>query len=151
MLRATSHELAKSRNSDADQQVVLDFDQRFRRRIVMRTERGLDFLLDLERAVHIRGGDALVLEDGRRIAVVAAHEPLAKIRCENAEQLSRLAWHLGNRHVPVMIHAGRVYIRRDHVIEAMARGLGAIVEHIEAPFDPEEGAYAGSGDGHRHD
>ena len=129
----------------------LDFDARYRRRCVMETEGGLQFLLDLERATHLRGGDALVLEDGRRIAVVAASEPLARLRCENAEQLARLAWHLGNRHLPVMVHAGRIYVRRDHVVEAMARGLGANVEHVTAPFDPEEGAYAGGGQGHTHE
>ena len=119
----------------------------------METEAGLRFLLDLERATHLRSGDALVLDDGRRIAVVAAPEPLARLRCETREEMVRLSWHLGNRHIPVMIHAGRIWIRRDHVIEAMARGLGATVEHVEAPFDPEEGAYAGTGDErvHRHE
>ena len=131
--------------------VHLDFDARFRRRCAMETEGGLKFLLDLERATHLRGGDVLVLEDCRRIAVVAAPEPLAKLRAENAEQLARLAWHLGNRHIPVMLHAGRIYIRRDHVIEAMVRGLGATIEHVEAPFDPEDGAYASASDGHRHE
>ena len=96
-------------------------------------------------------GDRLVLEDGRRIAVVAASEPLAKLRAENAEQLARIAWHLGNRHLPLMIHAGRIYIRRDHVIEAMVRRLGATIEHVEAPFDPEDGAYASAGEGNRHE
>ena len=148
IIRATSTEPARNRSGSADDEVVLDFDQRFRRRIVMQTEGGLTFLLDLERAVQLRNGDALVLEDDRRIAVVAALEPLAKMRCENAEQLVRLAWHLGNRHLPVMIHAGRIYIRRDHVIERMAQGLGAIVDHVEAVFDPEPGAYSESGHGH---
>ena len=78
----------------------------------------------------------------------AASEPLARLRCGNAEQLARLAWHLGNRHLPVMVHGGRIYIRRDHVIEAMAAGLGADVEHVEAPFDPEGGAYGG--EPHQH-
>ena len=145
--RATRVERAGAGMVSADT-VRLDHDMRHRRRIRLTGESGLEFLLDLERAVHLRGGDALVLEDGRRIAVVAAPEPLAKIRCENAEQLARVAWHLGNRHLPVMVHAGRVYIRRDHVIERMLQGLGAIVDHVEAVFDPEPGAYAGRG--HEH-
>ena len=149
MIRSHAHQRGGARAGEIAGEVVLDFDGRFRRRCMMETENGLSFLLDLEHAPHMRGGDALILEDGRRIAVVAAPEPLARLRCENAEQTARLAWHLGNRHIPVMMHAGRVYIRRDHVIEGMARKLGALVKHVEMPFDPEDGAYAGGG--HNHD
>ena len=151
MVRAGVHQRSGARHAEVAGDVVLDFDARFRRRCAMVTEGGLHFLLDLERATHLRGGDVLVLEDGRRIAVVAASEPLAKLRAENAEQLARIAWHLGNRHLPLMIHAGRIYIRRDHVIEAMVRRLGATIEHVEAPFDPEDGAYASAGEGNRHE
>ena len=150
MIRATSHIPARDVDVAVAGEVVLDFDGRYRRRCAMETEGGLRFLLDLERAVHLRGGDALLLDDGRLIAVVAAPEPLAKLRCENTEQMTRLAWHLGNRHLPAMIHAGRIYIRRDHVIEAMLRGLGAVVEHVVMPFDPEEGAYTGANGTHGH-
>jgi urease accessory protein len=104
--------------------------------------RGLAFLLDLENAVALRGGDALVLDDGRLIEVVAAPEPLAEIRCNDPQHLVRVAWHLGNRHLPTQIMAKGLRIRRDHVIEAMVKGLGARVIEIEAPFDPEGGAYA---------
>jgi urease accessory protein len=107
--------------------------------------RGLEFLLDLENAVALRGGDALVLEDGRLIEVVAAPEPLAEIRCDDPRHLVRVAWHLGNRHLPTQITAKGLRIRRDHVIEAMVKGLGAL--EIEAAFDPEGGAYSG---GHAH-
>ena len=122
--------------------VVLDFDDRHRRRMTMTGTRGLAFLLDLEKAVALRGGDALVLEDGRLIEVVAAPEPLAEIRCNDPEHLVRVAWHLGNRHLPTQITAKGLRVRRDHVIEAMVTGLGARVIGIEAPFDPEGGAYA---------
>ena len=122
--------------------VVLDFDDRHRRRMAMTGTRGLEFLLDLESAVALRGGDALVLDDGRLIEVVAAPEPLAEIRCTDPQHLVRVAWHLGNRHLPTQIMANGLRIRRDHVIEAMVRGLGARVIEIEAPFDPEGGAYA---------
>ena len=124
--------------------VVLDFDDRHRRRMAMTGTRGLEFLLDLENAVALRGGDALVLDDGRLIEVVAAPEPLAEIRCNDPQHLVRVAWHLGNRHLPTQIMAKGLRIRRDHVIEAMVKGLGARVIEIEAPFDPEGGAYAGS-------
>jgi urease accessory protein len=128
--------------------VVLDFDDRHRRRMAMTCTRGLEFLLDLENAVALRGGDALVLEDGRLIEVVAAPEPLLEIRGSDPHHLVRVAWHLGNRHLPTQIMAKGLRIRRDHVIEAMVKGLGARVIEIEAPFDPEGGAYAGGSHGH---
>jgi urease accessory protein len=128
--------------------VVLDFDDRHRRRMAMTGTRGLEFLLDLESAVALRGGDALVLEDGRLVEVVAAPEPLIEIRGADPHHLVRIAWHLGNRHLPTQIAARALRIRRDHVIEAMVKGLGARVVEIEAPFDPEGGAYAEGGHGH---
>src|SRR5947209_18604636 len=123
--------------------VVLDFDDRHRRRMAMTGTRGLEFLLDLENAVALRGGDALVLEDGRLIEVVAAPEPLVEIRGADPLHLVRVAWHLGNRHLPTQIMPKGLRIRRDHVIEAMVKGLGARVIEIDAPFDPEGGAYSG--------
>ena len=128
--------------------VVLDFDDRHRRRVAMTGTGGLEFLLDLENATVLRGGDALVLDDGRLIEVVAAPEPLAEIRGNDPQHLVRVAWHLGNRHLPAQITAKGLRIRRDHVIEAMVKGLGARVIEIEAPFDPEGGAYAGGGHVH---
>jgi urease accessory protein len=110
--------------------------------------RGLEFLLDLETAIALRGGDALVLEDGRLIEVVAAPEPLIEIRGTEPAHLVRVAWHLGNRHLPTQIVGKGLRIRRDHVIEAMVKGLGARVIEIEAPFDPEGGAYAAA---HAHE
>ncbi len=131
--------------------VVLDFDDRHRRRMAMTGTRGLEFLLDLENAVALRGGDALVLEDGRLIEVVAAPEPLLEIRGHDPGHLVRIAWHLGNRHLPTQIMGRGLRIRRDHVIEEMVKGLGARVIEIEAPFDPEGGAYAAAHAAHDHD
>jgi urease accessory protein len=128
--------------------VVLDFDDRHRRRMAMTGTRGLEFLLDLENAVALRGGDALVLDDGRLVEVVAAPEPLAEIRCNDPQHLVRVAWHLGNRHLRTQIMGKGLRIRRDHVIEAMVTGLGARVIEIEAPFDPEGGAYAEASHAH---
>jgi urease accessory protein len=131
--------------------VVLDFDDRHRRRMAMTGTRGLEFLLDLEHAVALRGGDALVLEDGRLVEVVAAPEPLVEIRGADPAHLVRIAWHLGNRHLPTQIAGRGLRIRRDHVIEEMVKGLGARVIEIEAPFDPEGGAYAAAHAAHDHD
>jgi urease accessory protein len=125
--------------------VVLDFDDRHRRRMAITGTRGLKFLLDLQSAIALRGGDALLLDDGRLVEVVAAPEPLAEIRGVDPQHLLRLAWHLGNRHLPTQVMPRGLRIRRDHVIEAMVKGLGARVIEIEAPFDPEGGAYAAGG------
>jgi urease accessory protein len=130
--------------------VVLEFDDRHRRRMAMRGTRGLEFLLDLENAVALRGGDALVLEDSRLIEVVAAPEPLIEIKGSDPHHLIRVAWHLGNRHLATQLMPKALRIRRDHVIEAMVRGLGCRVIEIEAPFDPEGGAYAASEHDHGH-
>ncbi|MGX9425773.1 MULTISPECIES: urease accessory protein UreE [Bradyrhizobium] len=143
MIRATSVKPQHRWNEPAADTVVLDFDDRHRRRMAMTGTRGLEFLLDLENAIALRGGDALVLEDGRLVEVVAAPEPLLEIRGADPHHLIRVAWHLGNRHLPTQIMKKGLRIRRDHVIEAMVKGLGARVIEIEAPFDPEGGAYAG--------
>jgi urease accessory protein len=148
MIRATQVKPLHRWTEPSADTVVLDFADRHRRRMAMTGTRGLQFLLDLEDATVLRGGDALVLDDGRLIEVVAAPEPLAEIRGSDPQHLVRLAWHLGNRHLPTQITANGLRIRRDHVIEAMVRGLGARVIEIEAPFDPEGGAYAGGSHGH---
>jgi urease accessory protein len=145
MIRATRALPHHRWDQAAADTVVLGFDDRHRRRMAMTGTRGLEFLLDLENAVALRGGDALVLEDGRLIEVVAAPEPLTEIRVTDPQHLVRVAWHLGNRHLPTQITAKGLRIRRDHVIEAMVKGLGARVIEIEAPFDPEGGAYADGG------
>jgi urease accessory protein len=151
MIRATRVQGRHHWKEAAADTVVLGFDDRHRRRMAMTGTRGLEFLLDLEHAVALRGGDALVLEDGRLIEVVAAPEPLAEIRVADPQHLVRVAWHLGNRHLPTQIMPKGLRIRRDHVIEAMVQGLGARVIEIEAPFDPEGGAYAGGGHAHAAD
>jgi urease accessory protein len=121
--------------------VVLDYDERYRRRVAMTGVRGLGFLLDLPEAVMLRAGDGLKLEDGRIVEVVAAPESLIEIRAADAAALTRIAWHLGNRHLPTELMRTSLRIRRDAVIEEMARGLGGAVVAIEAPFNPEGGAY----------
>src|SRR3954470_3156349 len=148
MIRATRVLPHHGWDQAAADAIVLGFDDRHRRRMAMTGTRGLKFLLDLENAIALRGGDALVLQDGRLIEVVAAPEPLAEIRCTDPQHLVRVAWHLGNRHLPTQIMAKGLRIRRDHVIESMVKGLGARVIEIEAPFDPEGGAYTGGGHAH---
>lgn len=140
--RATEVKAAGSWRDEAADTVVLDFDDRHRRRVAMKGIRGVEFTLDLPEAVMLRSGDALALEDGRLVEVLSAPEPLLEIAARDQKHLVRVAWHLGNRHLPTQIMGAKLRIRRDHVIADMARGLGAEVREIEAPFDPEGGAYA---------
>src|SRR5579871_78304 len=150
MLRATSVRAANSWRELPADTVVLEFDDRHRRRLAMTGTRGLEFLLDLPETVALRGGDALVLEDGRLVEVVAAPESLVELRGVDPRQMVRVAWHLGNRHLPVQIAGKHLRIRRDHVIEEMVKGLGANIVAIEAPFDPEGGAYVSAAHDHHH-
>jgi urease accessory protein len=128
--------------------VVLSYDERHRRRIAMKGEGGLEFLLDLPEATVLRQGDGLVLEDGRMVEVRAKPESLLEVTGSDPHHLTRLAWHLGNRHVPIAIEPQRIYMRPDHVLARMLDGLGADVSEVEEPFDPEHGAY--SGHAHEH-
>jgi urease accessory protein len=131
--------------------VMLSADERHRRRIVLTGERGTQFLLDLPHATVLRDGDGLVLEDGSIVRVAGKHEALVEITATSPQQLARLAWHIGNRHVDVEIVGGRMRIRRDSVLEDMLRGLGAQLAAIEAPFEPEPGAYGREHAHHRHE
>jgi urease accessory protein len=149
-MRAIAVKVATTWSGNAADSVVLDYDDRHRRRVAMKATKGLAFLLDLPAATSLRNGDALMLEDGRLVEVVAAPEPLLEIRCADPLQLTRVAWHLGNRHVPVQVLARSLRIRRDHVLAEMAVQLGARVIEIAAPFDPEGGAYAAPANDHHH-
>jgi urease accessory protein len=130
--------------------VLIDHDLRHRRRIVLRTEGGREVLLDLPQAARLRDGDGLALDGGGVVGVRARAEALLEIHAHDAAALVRIAWHLGNRHLPVQMAGARLRIRADHVIAEMVRGLGGHVAEIEAPFDPEAGAYAGGHHGHYH-
>ena len=126
--------------------ITLVAHERHRRRIVLTGERGTTFLLDLPQAAALRDGDGLLLDDGAIVRVAGQPEPLVEITAASASELARLAWHIGNRHIEVQIVGDRLRIRRDHVIEDMLRGLGAHLTPVEAPFEPEGGAYA-----HQHE
>ena len=119
--------------------VVLDAGDRHRRRIMLKGERGAEFLLDLDEAVALRDGDGIMLDDGGIVLVAGQAESLAEVAVRTPIALVQLAWHLGNRHTDVQIVGDRLRIRRDHVLEKMAAGLGATVTAIDAPFDPEAG------------
>src|SRR6266446_214337 len=125
--------------------VTLDFDARHRRRIRKTTDQGEDVLLDLPKAIAMTDGDAVQLEDGRLLRVRAAAEPVVEVRHKDPNQLMRLAWHLGNRHLPTEIRNQVLRIRPDRVIEDMLHRFEADLASTEAPFQPEGGAYSGNG------
>jgi len=156
MLRASSIAAASDRaGGTVIDSVVLPHDGRHRRRVTLRTQGDLVFLLDLAEATRLMHGDGLVLEDGRIIEVIAAEEPVVEISGRDPHHLARIAWHLGNRHLPTEILPDRLRIAPDPVIEEMVRGLGGTVRRAEARFEPEGGAYVGAhghhGDGRHHD
>jgi urease accessory protein len=138
------------RTAEVDR-VLIDSDLRHRRRILLRTERGVDVMLDLPSAARLRDGDGLLLEGGGIVRVSARPEALFEIHAHAEGALLRIAWHLGNRHLPVQLLGDRIRVLEDHVIEKMAVGLGGHVERIEAPFDPEAGAYDGEHHSHHDD
>lgn len=130
--------------------LTLDFDARHRRRIRLTADHGEDVLLDLPKTIAMADGDGLQLDDGRWLRIKAADESIVEIRHKDPHQLVRLAWHLGNRHLPTEIRDNALRIRPDHVIEEMLHGFGAELERLEAPFQPEGGAYGSGHNGHHH-
>jgi urease accessory protein len=128
--------------------ITLSFLDRHRRRLALCADGGTEFLLDLAEAAALQDGGGLALESGGFVRVRAAAEDLLEVTARSADELARLAWHLGNRHLPAQIERERILIRADHVIGDMLRGLGASVRAISSPFDPESGAYDNS---HRHE
>ncbi|WP_319412014.1 urease accessory protein UreE [uncultured Cohaesibacter sp.] len=134
--------------------ITLDEEDRYRRRIQLTSDNGLDFLLSLSKAMRMEHGDGLLLEDGRVIKILAKAEELYEVRADTPLALLQLAWHLGNRHQPVEIYVDHLRIRKDGVIADMLEGLGGNLGAISAPFSPMSGAYvsksAGSPD-HSHD
>src|SRR5947208_11472243 len=129
--------------------VVLDADDRVRRRIVLTTEKGMKLLLDFAEPMMLRDGDGLVLDDGSIVVVAGQAEPLIEISAKTPLDFVRLAWHIGNRHTDAQFSDKALRIRRDHVLEAMVKGLGAVTKEIEAPFEPEPAAPQGHH--HKHD
>jgi urease accessory protein len=130
---------------DVKGQLQLPFDSRQKSRLRTRLVSGEEVALLLPRGEILRGGDLVTASDGRVIEVLAEPEKLLHVE---SESLPKVAYHLGNRHVPVQVGNGFLRIAEDHVLEEMLRKLGAKVSHVEAPFEPEAGAYAG---GHQHD
>jgi urease accessory protein len=122
-------------------QVLADFEQRHRRRLVFTTQAGWEFLLDLRRPARMRDGDGLVLEDRSIVRVVALAEDLLDVTSFDDRSLTVIAWHLGNRHLPVQILRHSLRVRAEGTTEDLLERLGATITPVRAAFDPEPGAY----------
>ena len=121
--------------------VTLAYVDRHRRRTRLIADSGEAYLLDLPRAHHLVDGDGLELDCGGYLSVRAAPEPVFEIEAADPADLLRIAWHLGNRHLPLQVAGARLRIRADQVIADMVAGLGGRITSLEVPFDPETGAY----------
>jgi urease accessory protein len=151
VVRVVTSPGADARHIDS---VILNSEQRRLQTGLFTGVNGTQIGAMLPELVLLRNGDALELDDGSLVEVVIEPESLVEIRGNDLTDLARLAWHLGDRHVPVQIFSNRLRLRPDAVLEAMLKGLGARLTPIEAPFDPEGGAYAQQGhahDDHGHD
>lgn len=129
----------------------LPFDSRQKTRLKTRLASGEEVALMLPRGEVLRGGDLLVASDGRVIEVAASPEAVVHVECASPTELAKAAYHLGNRHVAVQVGEGFLRIAADHVLEEMLRGLGARLTPMQAPFEPEAGAYSGGGHSHAHE
>jgi urease accessory protein len=131
--------------------LTLSFDRRRRSRLRARLDGGEEVAVVLPRGTVLEDGDVLVLDDDRLVRVNAAAEVLSRATSADPLVLARAAYHLGNRHIPVQVGPGFLAYQHDHVLDDMVRGLGLTVAAVEAPFEPESGAYGhGHGHGGRH-
>ena len=159
MLELTQRDQSQSAVSG---QLTLDFQSRQRSRLRTRLDDGREAAILLERGQVLRGGERLRANTGEVVLITAAAETLSEVRSEDARELARAAYHLGNRHIAVQVGASWLRYAHDHVLDDMLRGLGLLVGTLEAGFEPEAGAYAGAhththqghgheqGDGHGH-
>src|SRR5215471_16962538 len=140
------------RDQPAVDTLILSYAQRSAQKGFLFGAKGTCVELDFAEPVRLRTDDALVLDNGGLVEVVAEPEPLLEVRANDLPSLARLAWHLGDRHVPVQVFERKLRLKRDPAIEAMLASLGAKVAAIEAPFEPEGGAYeAAASHDHHHD
>ena len=154
MLRATAviRKAAVKADRVADT-VTLDHEGRSRRQVALKSESGLDFLLDLDRATVLGDGDAVKLEDGRLVRVKAAPQRLLEVRTENPLRLLKVAYQLGSRHAPAEVTADALYIEDDPVLAELVRQQGCTAAPVMRPFQPERGASehdCGHDHGHGH-
>lgn len=138
------------RQKQAENFLYLDFDTRQRSRFKAETQHQETIGVDLPRTETIKNGSVLADHQGNLIQIMAANQALIEVTADNGFDLMKGAYHLGNRHVPLMITPEALYFEPDHVLEAMLHQLGLHTQAVQAPFEPETGAYKGEHGGHSH-
>lgn len=149
MLECFEYQRGGAAHDDA-LQIVLCYQERQRSRFRAKTLCGKDVGWFVERGEVLADGDILLARTGEKVAVVAAEETVSEVKSDDLHLLTRAAYHLGNRHVPLQILPGELRYQHDHVLDDMLRGLGLAVVVTDKPFHPENGAYHGSGHSHAH-
>lgn len=134
----------------AEKFLYLDFDTRQRSRFKAETQHQESIGVDLPRTETIKNGSVLADHQGNLIQIMAAKQGLIEVTADNNFDLMKGAYHLGNRHVPLMLTPTALYFEPDHVLEAMLHQLGLHTQAVQAPFEPETGAYKGNQGGHSH-
>ncbi len=131
--------------------IFLSYDNRFKRRLLMETEKGHEFLLNLPKAIELPIGGSLILENGKEIEIKALKEKLFKVTPHKPEDLPKITWHIGNRHLPCQIFGNYLTIQENFVFADMLEKLNCKIESISSTFSPIIGAYGqGRTLGHSH-
>jgi len=138
---AHAHERKIGHDRKIADTLILDYAQRSTRKFATIGVKGLSVEIDLHEPRRLRTDDLLELDDGRLVDVVAAPEPIVEARVADAAGLVRLAWQLGDRHVPVQVLPNRIRVQGTEAAEALLKSFGVKTVRIEAPFEPEGGAY----------
>lgn len=129
----------------------LPINKRIKGRLRVELDTGEEAGLFLQRGITLRNGDQIATEDGYVVRIIAANESVSTVQCHDPLLLTRIAYHLGNRHVPLQVGDGFVRYQHDHVLDDMVKGLGGQVVSEQAPFEPEAGAYGGSSSHGHHE
>ena len=140
--------IQKPINKNVIDTITLNYNDRFIRRKKLVSDNKLEFLVNLPQTISVNKDDGFLLDDGNLILIKYAKETLIEIR---SEDLTKLAWHIGNRHIPCQIETNRLLIHEDKVIENLIIRLGGTIKKISEEFSPEGGAYGlGRTHGHKH-
>ena len=140
--------LVNPENKKIEDTITLTYDQRFIRRKKLVSDNNFGFLVNLSETVSLKKNDGFLLDNGSIILIKSAEEELLEITSNN---LMKITWHIGNRHLPCEIDIESLTLHYDHVIKEMLENLGLVVEVIYQPFNPEGGAYGETRtSGHKH-
>ena len=143
---------AKKAVLDFVDEIIIPFETRQKSRFKVITQNKEEVGFFLERGQILRGDDRVTAEDGSVYKITAANETVCTASCEDAQLLTRAAYHLGNRHIPLQIGSNWIRFQVDHVLKEMIEHLGLKVEMNDAPFEPEPGAYfTGLNERHSHE